>query len=125
METTFDSLQKLTAEPVPELLSTGRQLQQCEQELCSKLKIISSTLKTAENYVSQDDPQWDQAIETLKALPTQIQEAQEIMERYKEVGGRAPSRVSTLQSMCLKIGEDLNNLRRAACTRRLQWQLVW
>ena len=116
MRTTFDGLQELTAEAVPELLRTGGQLQKSEQELRSKLKIISNTLKTAENYVSQDDPQWDQAIDTLKALPTQIQEAQEIMERYKEEGRRAPSQVSTLQSVCLKIGEDLNYLRSVACT---------
>lgn len=94
MRTTFDGLQELTAEAVPELLRTGGQLQKSEQELRSKLKIISNTLKTAENYVSQDDPQWDQAIDTLKALPTQIQEAEEIMERYKEEGRRAPSQVS-------------------------------
>lgn len=120
MRTTFDGLQKLTAEAVPELLRTGDQLQKSEQELRSKLKIISNTLKTAENYVSQDDPQWDQAIETLRALPalpTQIQEAQEIMERYKEEGRRAPSQVSTLQSVCLKIGEDLTFLRSAAYAR--------
>ena len=116
MRTTFDGLQKLIAEAVPELLSTGDQLQQSEQELRSKLKIISNTLKTAENYVRQDDPQWDQAIETLRALPTQIQEAEKIMEHYKKEGRHASSQVSTLQSVCLKIGEDLNYLRSAACT---------
>ncbi len=45
-----------------------------------------------------------------------MQEAQEIMERYKEAGRRVPSQLSTLQSVCPKIGEDLNYSRSAAYT---------